>query len=118
MAEQEKSFEEALAELEQLVREMESGKLPLESMIGKFEAGSRLVALCRSKLDAMSKKIELLVRDDGAAGPGERRLRADGRRGARGDREKRNEKRGEKSCSHAEENTMKAVPIQILANQG
>ena len=68
MAEQEKSFEEALAELEQLVREMESGKLPLESMIGKFEAGSRLVALCRSKLDAMSKKIELLVRDDGAAG--------------------------------------------------
>ena len=68
MAEQEKSFEEALAELEQLVREMESGKLPLESMIGKFEAGCRLVALCRSKLDAMSKKIELLVRDDGAAG--------------------------------------------------
>lgn len=68
MAEPEKTFEAALAELEQLVREMESGQLPLESMIGKFEAGSRLVALCRSKLDAMSKKIELLVRDDGGSG--------------------------------------------------
>ena len=68
MAEPEKSFEEALAELEQLVREMESGKLPLESMIGKFEAGSRLVELCRGKLDAMSRKIELLVRDDGESG--------------------------------------------------
>lgn len=68
MAEKEKSFEEALAELEQLVREMESGKLPLESMIGKFESGSRLVALCRAKLDAMSHKIELLVKDDGQSG--------------------------------------------------
>lgn len=68
MAGKEKSFEEALAELEQLVREMESGKLPLESMIGKFEAGSRLVASCRAKLDAMSRKIELLVKDDGRSG--------------------------------------------------
>ncbi len=68
MAEKQPSFEQAVAELEQLVRDMESGQLPLETMIAQFEAGMKLVKLCRSKLEIMNRKIELLVKDDGAAG--------------------------------------------------
>ena len=66
MSEAEKtiSFEENLAKLEQLVAKMESGKLPIEELIADFEEGSRLVKLCRSRLNALERKIELLTRDD------------------------------------------------------
>ena len=61
-------FEQALQELETLVGKMEEGKLPLEQLIENFEAGSELVKVCRAKLDALERKIELLTRDDGAQG--------------------------------------------------
>ena len=61
-------FEEALARLEELVAKMESGKLPLENLIADYENGSRLLAVCRSRLDAMERKIEILTHDDGQTG--------------------------------------------------
>lgn len=61
-------FEDALARLESLVARMESGKVPLENLISDFEQGSKLVALCRSRLDAMERRIQLLTRDDGQSG--------------------------------------------------
>ncbi|MBO5689305.1 MAG: exodeoxyribonuclease VII small subunit, partial [Lentisphaeria bacterium] len=60
------SFEEALAMLEDLLGRMESGKQPLENLIVDFEQGSKLLAVCRGKLFAMEKRIEVLVKDDGA----------------------------------------------------
>jgi len=63
-AAKELSFEENLAKLEQLVAKMESGKLPIEELIADFEEGSRLVKLCRSRLNALERKIEVLTRDD------------------------------------------------------
>ncbi len=62
------SFEEALAMLEDLLGRMESGKQPLENLIVDFEQGSKLLAVCRGKLSAMEKRIEVLVKDDGAQG--------------------------------------------------
>ena len=47
------SFEEALAMLEDLLGRMESGKQPLETLISDFEAGSKLLAVCRGKLAGM-----------------------------------------------------------------
>ena len=63
-AAQEPGFETAMEQLEKLVAEMESGALPLESLIDKFETGSQLAAYCRNKLSAMQKKVEILTVDD------------------------------------------------------
>lgn len=62
------NFETALGQLEELVAKMESGKLPLENMISDFERGTRLINVCRSRLDSMQRKIEILMRDDGQGG--------------------------------------------------
>jgi exodeoxyribonuclease VII small subunit len=56
------SLESALTELEQLLQQMEQGELPLDELVGKYEAGVRLVAYCQEQLEASGKKIELLTR--------------------------------------------------------
>ncbi len=55
------SIENALEKLEAIVGRMESGKLPLEDMIRDFEAGSKLSLYCEKKLQALEKRIEILV---------------------------------------------------------
>ena len=62
------SFEDALAELESVVRTMESGELALDDMIRNFERGRKLSDHCGAKLKALEKKIEILV-GDSADGP-------------------------------------------------
>jgi len=59
------SFEKALERLEQIVAEMEGGKLSLEKMISHFEEGSKLVKFCSGKLNEVEKKIEQLLTKDG-----------------------------------------------------
>ena len=58
------SFEAALKRLEEIVEAMESGETDLDKMIGGFEEGQRLVALCNAKLNEVTKKIEKLTRGD------------------------------------------------------
>jgi len=58
-------FEQSLGRLEELVGEMEGGELSLEAMIKHFEEGSKLVALCTTKLNEVEQKIEKLVKKDG-----------------------------------------------------
>ncbi len=65
MPENNQSFEKALERLEQIVAEMEGGKLTLEKMISHFEEGSKLVKFCSAKLNEVEKKIELLLTKDG-----------------------------------------------------
>ena len=55
------SFEKALDQLEQVVREMESGNLSLENALKKFEDGIKLSKFCSQKLDETEKKITLLM---------------------------------------------------------
>ncbi|WP_096182663.1 exodeoxyribonuclease VII small subunit [Effusibacillus lacus] len=57
------SFEEALAGLERIVRELESGDIPLEQAIANFQEGMKLAKICREKLDQAEQKIEMLVAD-------------------------------------------------------
>ncbi|MCB1069779.1 MAG: exodeoxyribonuclease VII small subunit [Verrucomicrobia bacterium] len=57
-------FETALARLETLIEEMESGSLNLDQMIAHFEEGNKLVKLCGAKLTEVEKKIEKLVKPD------------------------------------------------------
>ena len=58
-------FEQSLARLEQLVREMESGQLSLEKMMSHFEEGGTLVKACGDKLNEVEAKIEMLVKKGG-----------------------------------------------------
>ena len=58
-------FEEALAQLEEHVRQMETGSVPLEQMIRRYEEAQKLAAACRTKLENMKKKIEVLSKAGG-----------------------------------------------------
>ncbi|HTR35989.1 MAG TPA: exodeoxyribonuclease VII small subunit [Bryobacteraceae bacterium] len=56
------TFESGLQELEQIVKEMESGELPLERALELFEKGMRLSETCRKQLEEAETRIEMLVR--------------------------------------------------------
>ena len=60
----EPSFEEALAELEGIVGELESGDLPLSDSIQKYELGVKLLKQCHVSLDQVQRRIELLKQVD------------------------------------------------------
>ncbi len=60
------SFEEALTELESIVRSLESGEAPLEKSIGAYERGVALKTHCETKLrDAQAKIEKISVSADG-----------------------------------------------------
>lgn len=56
-------FEEALKKLETVVEAMESGDLPLESLLARFEEGTRLVKTCQTKLEEAELKISKLEKN-------------------------------------------------------
>ena len=56
------SFEAGLQELESIVKEMESGELPLERALQLFEKGMQLSEACRKQLQEAETRVELLVR--------------------------------------------------------
>lgn len=55
------TFEEALARLEETVRKLEAGNLPLDEAVAIFEEGTRLARLCNKQLDAAELKVSQLV---------------------------------------------------------
>ena len=62
------SFEQALARLEETVRLLESGNVPLDDSLELFEEGIALVRLCNGKLDNAEQKIvKLKLLSDGSA---------------------------------------------------
>ena len=61
--EQTPTLESALDRLDAIVREMEAGELPLESLIAKYEEGIALTKLCQEKLDRAEERIRILSRD-------------------------------------------------------
>jgi len=62
------SFEDALRALETIVRQLESGDVPLEDSISLYEKGDKLRQHCQKRLDAAQARIERIVTGpDGAA---------------------------------------------------
>jgi exodeoxyribonuclease VII small subunit len=55
------SFEKALAELEDIVRKLESGSVELEESIALYERGAALKAHCEAKLKSAQERIEKIV---------------------------------------------------------
>lgn len=56
-------FEEALGKLEVIVKELESGELPLEEALAKFADGVKLSRCCFARLDKAEKMVDALVRE-------------------------------------------------------
>ena len=57
------SFEDAMAELEQLVAQMEAGELPLEASVAAYKRGSELVKFCATQLDKVESQVKVLEGD-------------------------------------------------------
>ena len=53
-------FEDALKKLEGIVEAMESGDLPLETLLTRYEEGTKLVKICQEKLAEAELKIQQL----------------------------------------------------------
>lgn len=63
----EMSFEEALAALEDVVRSLEGGQVPLEQSIDLYERGEALRKHCDDRLKAAELRVEKIVAADGKA---------------------------------------------------
>ena len=61
--ETELNFESAMDRLEAIVEQMESGKLPLEDLIVRYEEGMNLVKVCQERLANAEQKIEIIARN-------------------------------------------------------
>ena len=59
----EMSFETAIKQLEEIVKSLENGDIPLDEALALFEKGVKLTELCSAKLTAAEKQISLLVKD-------------------------------------------------------
>jgi exodeoxyribonuclease VII small subunit len=56
---EEPNYEEAVAELEQLISEMESGKMSLEANLAAYKRGTQLIKLCQKRLDQVEQQVKI-----------------------------------------------------------
>jgi len=61
------NLEKSLADLETLVEELESGDLPLDQAMKKFEEGIKLTRGCQAALKDAEQKVEILLKSAGGA---------------------------------------------------
>jgi exodeoxyribonuclease VII small subunit len=61
------SYEQALAELEQLVQAMETGQMPLDRLLDSYRRGAELLGFCRERLKAVEAQVKVL--EDGQLKP-------------------------------------------------
>ncbi len=61
------NLEKSLADLEALVEELESGDLPLDQAMKKFEEGIKLTRVCQAALKDAEQKVEILLKSAGGA---------------------------------------------------
>lgn len=64
MAEEPASYEQAVAELEQLVVAMENAQLPLDDLLNSYRRGAHLLQFCRTRLQAVEQQVKLLERGE------------------------------------------------------
>ncbi|MDR0942201.1 MAG: exodeoxyribonuclease VII small subunit [Holosporales bacterium] len=55
------TFEQAVSELEEIIKKLEDGRMPLEDALKAFERGSELKKICETKLKEAQLKIEMLA---------------------------------------------------------
>lgn len=62
-AQAELNFETAMDRLEEIVDQMESGKMMLEELIVRYEEGMKLVKVCQERLASAEQRIEIITRN-------------------------------------------------------
>jgi len=65
MADKELTFEESLARLEEIVEQLEDGKLPLNESLVLYEEGIKLSRECNRQLTEVEGRLEALIKDGG-----------------------------------------------------
>ncbi len=60
----EKSFEEAMSRLEEIVRALDGGTAGLDASLGLFEEGIALVKFCNAKLEGAEQRVKLLAKGE------------------------------------------------------
>ena len=68
MSNNKEKFEDTLAHLEEIIARLENGSMPLEDMVDLVEQGAKLIKNCRSRLEVMNNKVEILFKDDSETG--------------------------------------------------
>lgn len=58
------TFEKALQELESIIKDLESGSIPLEEAINKYTDAMNLVKICQEKLDKATKQVNKIVNEN------------------------------------------------------
>jgi len=58
--EQPATYEQALAELDRLVVQMESGQLPLDELLDGYRRGAALLNFCRTRLQGVEEQVKVL----------------------------------------------------------
>ncbi len=54
------TYEQALAELDRLVQQMEGGQLPLDQLLDGYRRGAELLQVCRGRLQSVEDQVKLL----------------------------------------------------------
>lgn len=62
---EEKSFEESLLKLEEIIRKLESGNVPLDDMVNEYTEAMKLVKFCNEKLNNATKTVNKILTEDG-----------------------------------------------------
>ncbi len=60
------TFEEALLKLEDKIRNLEKGEIPLDDMVKEYEETSKLVKFCSQKLENANKTVNKILNPDGS----------------------------------------------------
>lgn len=68
MAEKEILFNEAMEQLEEIVRQLEQGDVPLEQALTLYEKGMKLSKVCHDKLQHAEKQLVTMMNDENGAG--------------------------------------------------
>ena len=58
------TFEKALQEVESIIKDLESGSIPLEEAINKYTDAMNLVKICQEKLDKATKQVNKIVNEN------------------------------------------------------
>ena len=65
MAKQEMQYEEAVAQLEAIVRRMETGELNLDSLADELKKAQKLIKMCKDKLTKTGEEIKKMLEEEG-----------------------------------------------------
>lgn len=110
------TFEEALKRLEELVRHLEQGNVPLEQSLAEYSEAVQLLRVCQGKLDAAQCRIEVLSGFDADGQPVTRPLSGESEMTLEEKREARSSRRSAEGSARGARSTRKVSDVDETGN--